>query len=324
MNPKILFTSCINWWKKHLALEQEISSSDLSSFRLVTKLSSKIIARIYQKTFTLDQWYLLFDLDNEMSMTFSNFKKCIPPKDRFWADPIVIQKDGIYYVFVEEYIYKSKKAHISCFTLDNQVSIKGPDRVLEKEYHLSYPFVFEWDGKFYMVPESVANKTISLYECIDFPYSWKFKLDLMKNILAVDTTLLHHQAKWWLFTGIPTDESSLPLVQLFLFYTDDLFSGEWSPHPQNPIVSDVKRARPAGGFFFQNGKIFRPSQNCSKTYGYGFDINEIVMLSESAYSEKQVVSTIPNWDKKVEATHTFAHQGQLTVIDAFMRRRRLF
>jgi hypothetical protein len=72
------------------------------------------------KGFFLDQWHLMFNLDNSESMSFREFKKIIPPKDRFWADPQVIQADGHYYIFVEEYIYKIGKAHISVIEIDKQ------------------------------------------------------------------------------------------------------------------------------------------------------------------------------------------------------------
>jgi hypothetical protein len=179
-------------------------------------------------------------------------------------------------------------------------------------------------GKYFMVPEAAENRTIDLYECAEFPRQWKFKTNLMKNVKAVDTTLFHYNGKWWLFTGMAENEGSFPLVELFLFFSGDLFAGEWDSHPLNPIVSDIKKSRPAGRLFTRNGKIFRPSQDCSKFYGYGFDLNEVLLLSETEYLEKRMTSVRPHWDKKIQGTHTFSREGELTIIDAFMRRRKLF
>lgn len=67
-----------------------------------------------------------------MSTPFYMFKEIIPPKDRFWADPHVIQADGHYYVFVEEYIYRTRRAHISVIEMDEQGNCQEPIRVLEK------------------------------------------------------------------------------------------------------------------------------------------------------------------------------------------------
>ena len=298
--------------------------SNISALGLIIKLVLRNLFEIYQRKFYLDTWYLMYDFNKKKSTSFSKFKTIIPPKDRFWADPNIIQAAGKYYVFVEEYFYKSKKGHISVIEMDEEGNYEDPVRVLQKDYHLSYPFVFEWNGKCFLVPESAANRTIDLYECIEFPHKWKVKMTLMENILAVDTTMFYYYGKWWLFTGIAENAGAFPQVELFLFYSDELFTNEWKGHPMNPIVSDVKKARPAGRLFTRDGKIFRPSQDCSKRYGYGFDLNEVLLLSETKYFEKKVVSVRPNWDKKIKGTHTFAREGQLTIIDAFMRRRRLF
>ncbi len=263
----------------------------------------------------------MFDLNTNGSVSFENFKKIIPPKSRFWADPHIIQKDNQNYIFIEEYAFELKKGFLSVLEIDHSGKHTTPVRILEKEYHLSYPHVFEWNDRYYMVPESAANRTIDLYECIDFPYKWEFKMNLMENIQAVDTTLLFYREKWWLFTGIAENDGAFPEVELFLFSSEDLFTKDWKPHLLNPIVSDVKNARPAGRIFSRDGKLFRPSQDCSKAYGYGFNLNEILVLSETEYVEECVVAVRPDWDKKVFATHTYAVEGKLKIMDACTSRK---
>ena len=299
--------------------ESATPPSNFLSLWLIARLWIRIVREMFLRIFFLNSWFLMFNLGPYGSIPFKDFKKIAPPKDKFWADPHVTQINGTYYIFVEEYSRHKNKGHISVLELDELGNWKAPVKVLEKDYHLSYPFIFEWNDKFYMVPESRANKTIDLYECTEFPYKWIFKQCLMENVSAVDTTLFHYSNKWWLFTAIAENEAAAPNVELFLFYTDDIFSGEWTPHPQNPIVSDVKSARPAGSLYIKEGKLFRPSQDCSKTYGYGFDLNEIEILSETEYCERKTLSVRPNWDKRILATHTFASRGNLTVIDAFTR-----
>jgi hypothetical protein len=292
-------------------------------FGSFVSLCAKLAGKAYQKAFLVDQWYLLFDLNDEMSTSFGSFRKIVPPKDRFWADPHVVRAEGRYYIFVEEYIHRLRKGRISVIEMDGHGNYQEPVRVLEREYHLSYPYVFEWQQKYFMVPESAANATIELYECVEFPHKWQLKMALMEGVHAVDTTLFYHDGRWWLFTGMAEDAVSLPRVHLCLFFSDDLLTNKWISHPQNPIVSDVKRGRPAGRVLTIDGSILRPSQDCSRGYGYGFDLNEILLLSETEYVERRVLSVRPEWGKKAQAAHTFAREGQLTMIDAFTRRSRL-
>ncbi len=293
--------------------------SNLLAAASFAKITFRLVKEIIQRFFYTGQWFLLFSFKQDVSGNFGEFIRLQPSKDRFWADPHVVQTDDRYFIFIEEFFQAKNKGHISVIELDESENWKAPIKVLETDYHLSNPFIFKWNDKFFMVPESRANQTIDLYECVEFPYQWIFKQHLMENISAVDTTLVNYSEKWWLFTAIAENAAAAPNVELFLFSSDDLFSGKWSAHPRNPIISDVKSARPAGSLFVEDGKLFRPSQDCSKAYGYGFDLNEIEVLSETEYCEKKVISIRPNWDRKIEATHTFANCGNLTVIDAFTR-----
>jgi hypothetical protein len=309
--------------KFNTALLLKIKKYDVPSNFLVIKSISKLIIRLIKefilRVFCADQWFLLFSLKKDVPDNFREFIKLMPPKEKFWADPHTILVNGKYYIFIEEFLNAKNKGHISVIELDQLGNWKAPVKVLERDYHLSYPFIFEWKNKFYMIPESHENKSVDLYQCIEFPYAWRFKQCLMQNISALDTTLIHYSDKWWLFTAIAENDAAVPNVELFLFYSDNLFSGEWKPHLQNPIISDIKSARPAGSLFMKDGRLFRPSQDCSKMYGYGFDLNEIEVLSETEYRERKTFSIRPNWDKRILATHTFANCGNLTVIDVFRR-----
>lgn len=302
---------------------REVKRCEIPSNFLAMKSIAKIIVRLIkesiQRFFYTNQWFLLFSLKKNVSDGFTEFIKLQPSIGKFWADPHVARVDGKYYIFIEEFLRAKNKGHISVIELDELGNWNAPIKILEKDYHLSYPFIFEWDDKFYMVPESRANKTIDLYECAEFPHKWVFKQCLMENISAVDTTLIYFSNKWWLFTALAENEAAAPNVELFLFYTDDLFGGEWNAHLENPIISDVKSARTAGNLFVEDGKLFRPSQDCSKAYGYGFDLNEIEVLSETEYRERKTLSIRPDWDKEMLATHTYARCGNLTVIDALKR-----
>ncbi len=292
--------------------------SNLAAMRAIGRVGLRLVGEAARRVFTTDQWFLLFGLEADVTDGLAKFIKMQPPRGTFWADPHVLRVGSNHYIFIEEFSDAKNKGHISVIEMDAHGNWKPPVAILEKDYHLSYPFVFEWDGKIFMVPESRANRTIDLYECVEFPHRWRFKQSLMKNVAAVDTTLIRHAGKWWMFTALAEVEAAAPNVELFLFHADDLL-GEWTPHPRNPIISDVKRARPAGSFFLRDGKLFRPSQDCSHAYGYGFDLNEVETLTETDYREKRVTSIRPDWDRNILGAHTYAHCGDLTVIDALRR-----
>jgi hypothetical protein len=145
----------------------------------------------------------------------------------------------------------------------------------------------------------------------------------MKDINAVDTTLFQFDGKWWLFTLIDKIDSSLAVSpELYLFHSDDFLADNWISHPMNPIVSDVRYARPAGNVFIRKGIVYRPSQDCSGRYGNSFDINEIVTLTPDYYEEKQITKVRPDWDTTLKGTHTYNNYEGFAIIDAYKLRRR--
>jgi hypothetical protein len=286
----------------------------------LTKLTfNKVIKKafhIVQNKFYFEQWILLFDIKKEFSSSLWRYKRMVPPKDKFWADPHVIFRNNIYYIFIEEYLYKTGKGHISLIEMDEKGAYSEPKIVLDKDYHLSYPFIFDHNEELYMIPESVENETVELYRCTQFPDKWEFVMNLMENVSLLDATLLFHNNKWWMFANGAEHKGVSTWDELFLFSSDDLLSQNWVSHPMNPIISDCKLARPAGNIFEKNGNLYRPSQNSSHKYGYGFNFNRIVQLDEHNYHEELVSKVEPNWAEDVTATHTFSNAHNLYVIDA--------
>lgn len=281
------------------------------------------VRELLLRKWTLPQWILSCHFGESLSTAVSQFQKIVPPKDRYWADPHVVQRRDKYYVFVEEHMFDSPKAHISVLEIDRCGRYNGSIKVLERDYHLSYPFILEHDGDLFMVPESSANRTIELYRCAEFPQKWTFVRNLMEDITAVDSTLLYHDGKWWLFANVIENPGASPSDELFLFHADSLLHGQWTAHPLNPIISDVTRSRPAGPILQIAGKLYRPAQDCSVRYGYAIRINHITALSEEDYAEHEVDEIKPGWDGSIVATHTLSYAAGLTVIDCLQPRFRI-
>jgi hypothetical protein len=291
---------------------------------LMLRHIKKIIDKKLTKLCYFDQYILLFDVKegSGFSSIVTNYQKMIPPRDRFWADPFIVYENNKYYVFIEEVIAPNHRGHISCLTIDEAGVPSMPQKIIEQPYHMSYPFVFSYNNEYYMIPETSENRTIDLYKCIEFPHKWEMVTTLMRNITAADATLLQKDGKWWLFASVCEQEGTPSNDELFLFFTEDLFSGNWTPHVKNPIVSDVRSARPAGRIFVYHGDVYRPSQNSSRRYGFGVKINHIVALSETEYEEICISDIEPRWDQAIIAVHTLNFAHQLTIIDGLLKRRR--
>jgi hypothetical protein len=279
-----------------------------------------------RELFFLEQWQLLYcqSPSNGPALSMRRFKRLVPPKDRFWADPHVIDRNGESYVFFEELPFDTGKGHISVVRIDEHGTVSEPHVVLEKNYHLSYPFVFEHNGETYMIPETLENHAIELYVCRHFPDRWEFVMNLMEDVQAVDATVFQHEGRWWLLANFLEHPGVSPLDELFAFHADTFPTTDWLPHALNPVVSAVTSSRPAGPVFEHNGSLYRPSQNSAGRYGRATNLQEIVALTPDEYSERLTSAITPDWDDNLLGTHTLSFSDRLTVIDGEFRRFRLF
>jgi hypothetical protein len=283
--------------------------------RLFRRLDKTIASFLF-----LDQWVILMAKGASYdSLQWSMFHFIVPEKDRYWADPFIVAHENQYRVFIEEKMYATGRGRIACLTIDANGKLQSHQVVLERPYHLSYPFIFEYQDETYMLPETAQNRTLEVYRCVRFPDQWEFVKTLIDGIYAVDATLFEYENKWWLFANVKDDGGS-SLNALHLFFSDNPLSNRWMPHPLNPIVRDIHSARPAGRIFRQGEKLIRPAQDNSRRYGYAIKFNRIVKLSETEYEEITESSFEPPCRGKILATHTYNRINDLVVIDAVIRR----
>lgn len=182
---------------------------------------------------------------------------------------------------------------------------------LESRHHLSYPFVFREDGITYCLPECHQSNGSLLYRYDEGKLTPV--ADLVPGARVTDGTILFHEGLYWLFCGLEDDNDH---VNLHLFFADTL-RGNWSAHPLNPVKTDVRSSRSAGPVIVHNGALFRPAQDCSKSYGYGVSINRIDCLSVTRFEETVVATVRPEMiSSACKGLHTLSFADDLMVIDA--------
>ncbi|HSD46846.1 MAG TPA: hypothetical protein VLB87_09480 [Pyrinomonadaceae bacterium] len=284
------------------------------------RLSWNYAASKFRYAFFFDQWTLAYRFRTsatDPNNSFYRFNHLTPPKDKFWADPFPVKHEGKYFVFFEEYLYAEDRAHISVMEL-TKTGPTEPVPVLKRDYHLSYPFMFQWNGRYFMIPESAANRTVELYACESFPGEWKLEKVLFEGVPARDATLFEADGVWWMFVAIADTDSS---DELHLYYSSTPL-GPWTPHKKNPVKSDVRNSRPAGHLFRWNGELYRPAQDSSQRYGYAMTINRVVRLTPDDFVEEEMAKILPQWRPDLRGTHTLNMCDDLTIIDCLLHRRR--
>ena len=305
------------------SVKETTSPLVLDTPRSMARVGWRIVRRGLQKLFCIDQWFIgyRFCIGAGGQPEVGQFSRLMPPKDRFWADPFPIQRNGRYYIFFEELVFAAGKAHISMVEVDRHGNCSEPERVLERPYHLSYPFLIEADGELFMVPETAQNRSVELYRCVRFPDRWRLEKMLLNDVYCVDATFHHTDGKWWMFANIAENDTSIH-DELHIYYADSL-CGEWKSHRGNPVKSDVRSARPAGRLYERNGRLYRPAQNCAPRYGSGISINQVLALSPETYLEREIERIAVPLASNTLGIHTLNRAGDLCVVDGFVRRKRL-
>ena len=298
--------------------------TNLEMLRFMGKLWSNQFHRIARFLSLRDHWNIGVveaPITKFLDPNFSPHVHWLPsqPSRKYFADPFHRPEIGANNpkpttsVMVEEYDYAGAKGSISWLSLrKEQGSLRIDDRgpAIALPIHLSYPYIFRYDGVVYCVPECWQSHGISLYRSVDPPRVWQKLATLVDAFDGVDPTLLQHEGRWWLLCSSRHQGS---LHNLFIWYADTLL-GPWRPHDGNPVKNDVRSSRPAGTPFAHEGHLYRPTQDCSRTYGGRVLLNRINKLTPEEFAEESVreISPIAPYS---DGVHTLSSCGEMTLID---------
>lgn len=276
----------------------------------------KFAAKAWRKLFCREQWFIELELPAAGGVlpAMGASTSIYPPPDRFWADPFIVSTTTGHCVFVEELPYATGKGHIAVLELDRDGTLLDSRKVLERPYHLSYPFVFEWKGSLYMLPESGQNRTVELYRCVAFPDQWVLDRVLLWDVRAADATLVKHEGWWWMFMTQETPGRSIH-EDLYLYRAETPL-GPYEPHSGNPVKTGMRGTRPAGALFAKEGVLHRPAQDCSRVYGEAIVLQRVDELSLNAFRETELCCIKANPKSEGRRRHTLNTGFEIRVMDA--------
>lgn len=245
----------------------------------------------------------------------------LPPPGMIWADPFPIRRNDRTWVFYEEMRRDGSPGFISLMELTDQLEARPLGPVLTASYHLSYPFVFEWQGSLFMLPETDDNRTVELHRCVSWPDTWTLEAVLLDNVSAVDATIIEIDGEWWMFTTMNPQRDVDWNTSLYIFRASTPL-GPWTPHRGNPVKADVRNSRSAGRLFWDGGRLHRPTQDCAERYGHALVVNEIRRLDPDGFEERAVHRVEPGWRPDVVGVHTINQVDDLYLFDCKVRRRK--
>ncbi len=262
-----------------------------------------------------EYWNIAFREAKENDFVFLNKNKnfmTLKENKRYWyADPFLFEYKGEIWLFTEAFDNKTEKGLIACSKYENG-TFSFPKIVLEEDFHLSYPFVYEENGEVFMMPETSADSCIQVYKAVAFPEKWVKHKVLVRVENAVDTVVYGEK----LITSVVTD-SSEKRVDVDIYN----MNGELV---MKSLHKESQQARGAGRVITVEGKTIRPAQDCTGgVYGAGLVFYQIEE-KDGKFSETQMYKLSPKdfriGDQKAEGVHTYARTNNIEVLD-FKRRR---
>ncbi|KAI7730048.1 hypothetical protein M8C21_019999 [Ambrosia artemisiifolia] len=167
----------------------------------------------------------------------------------FVLDPFLYAQDDILYMFFESKNPITRQGDIGVArSMDDGATWEHLGVVLDKESHLSHPYVFDYNGQIYMMPDESSKGDVRVYRATEFPLKWKLEKIILDHPL-VDAFIIQHEGKYWMFGSY---QSQVTCQHLEIWYSNSPF-GPWTPHSKNPVSGPRNGGRP----FLYNGNLYR-------------------------------------------------------------------
>jgi hypothetical protein len=212
----------------------------------------------------------------------------IPPSKGFLADPFFWPgRPGL--LLCETYAHSTGRGHLEAIALNNARIGEVAPVSLGLECHLSYPFAWMDEGRILCVPEMAGANRQMLFELREGKAAAPAGV-IAENIRMADPTVMKLGDCFWLAY---TDMDIGPYNNLCLMFAHAP-SGPWHAHPGNPVKLDVRSSRPGGTPFWVGNALFRPAQDCSRTYGGALVINRVKTCTPDHYEEEPIATLRPD------------------------------
>ena len=227
------------------------------------------------------------------------FRWIEPGARRFIADPFLARVGETRTLFFEEVAYADGKGRLKALPLDSFSRPAGPEVViLEKPYHLSFPFVFEHPSDpdaIFLLPEQGESRNTVLYRSAKATAVslLRFQQDtvLIEGLGGIDPVVLDWNGHFYLFVTNGSFGNVDNNLQLFV--SEDL-RGPYRPHPKNPVRLGLRGSRMAGPLFVHRNALYRPAQDCESSYGAQVILYRVDVLNPDDYNEAEAAVFPPD------------------------------
>lgn len=279
---------------------------------------------IYNSVFRPETWCCAIRFNDNENNCILNDRgtpfTVIEDSKRYWtADPFLIEKDEKFYLFFEAFDRLQKKGLLGYREISEN-KFGDINIIYESKTHLSFPFIYEENGVYYIIPESSKEHELYRLKCTLFPNKWEKETILINDDL-VDTVLFKNDGINYYISERVDSKNYFDRVDI---YTER--DGVITACSNNPVKNDIDNARGAGKIFEFEGKLIRPAQSCGNSYGEKINFNQILKLSKNEFEEKLIYDISVdelkfNVANDFTGIHTYNKLDNVEVIDLKLPRK---
>lgn len=265
-------------------------------------------------------YYIAYRHRNDGGINSEKMWHALPSRSTEWfADPFLFEWEGRTFLFVERMNRWRLLGSIAVCEIYDDNSVSHFKEILVEPFHLSYPNVFEYNGKIYMIPESGHNYDIRLYVSKCFPDKWEFVKVLYSGANFVDTSFI---------SGIKDGHAVMCSLdwctRVPYYFSFDLDKLSLLKLPDNP---QMIKERSGGNYFEEENGKYRVLQDCTKRYGSKIMICRIEDgdFEHGKGAESKLLEVLPH-DLKLDinhipvACHTYNRSSKFEVVDFLCER----
>lgn len=201
------------------------------------------------------------------------------------ADPFLLPSRGEWHLFFEVFNpNRTPTAVIGHATSADQGTTWTYEGIaLDPGVHVSFPYVFRWDGSTWMVPNlnpPDATGAVELFEGTDGGEAFRSTATLVTpDATPTDRVVFRWKDRWWLLLSLAGGRR-----ELHVYHSDSLKAEGWTAHRGNPVVKDAPRI-PGGRPLVVGDRLVVFFQNGPNYYGECVEGYEITRLTPTEYED---------------------------------------
>jgi hypothetical protein len=229
--------------------------------------------------------------------------------EAYWADPF--PWPGTDQVLCEEMPMDGGVGRIVALSSESDGTWRRSSIVLDDNEHHSYPCAMTDGEDTLFLPEAVGRGATTLYRLRQGEEPEPICAVAPERRLA-DPTLFRSGGLYW----IACTDLDIGMHDNMCLLHADQPEGPWRPHRCTPVKIDICGARPAGPVFRIGEQLFRPGQDCARTYGAAVLIHRIETVTPDTYRESVVARLAPDPDGPFpDGLHTLAVDNERVWLD---------